>query len=154
MSLKLNEIKDNYGARHKSKRVGRGIGSGKGKTAGAGHKGQKARSGVSINGFEGGQNPIYRRMPKRGFVNIHAVELFELTLDKLSLLFNNKMLKEGEKVTLEVLKKLRVARNKHKGISLITKGEIAFKVDVDVTRASKSAKEKVAAIGGNVNIIK
>jgi large subunit ribosomal protein L15 len=154
MSLKLNEIKDNHGARTVKKRVGRGIGSGTGKTAGKGHKGQKARSGVSINGFEGGQNPIYRRLPKRGFVNIHAKKLFELTLEKLNLLINNKMIQEGEKVTLETLKKLRVARPTHVGISLITKGELAFNVEIDVTRASKSAQEKISSLGGIVNIIK
>src|SRR4051812_27831732 len=84
MTLRLNEIRDNKGARHAPKCIGRGIGSGKGKTSGRGGKGQTARSGVSLNGFEGGQNPIYRRMPKRGFTNIHRVPLYELNFETLN----------------------------------------------------------------------
>ena len=106
MEMKLNNISDNKGARTKRKLLGRGIGSGLGKTSGRGGKGQSARSGYSINGFEGGQNPIYRRLPKRGFNNIHATKKYELDFDKVNLLIDNGLLKAGEKLDRELLVKV------------------------------------------------
>lgn len=150
--VRLNQIKDNPGARSKRKVLGRGIGSGLGKTSGRGGKGQTARSGVRLNGFEGGQTPIYRRLPKRGFVNVHRVPLFELTLGKVEQLLKTKKVKAGSDITMDLLMQLRVMKKWQQGISLIATGTLSQAVSVEVTRASARAKETVEKLGGKVKI--
>lgn len=150
MSIKLNQIKDNYGARTKKKLLGRGIGSGLGKTSGRGGKGQTARSGVALNGFEGGQNPIYRRLPKRGFVNIHAQRMFELTFDKINVLIKTKKIDPSKPIDRDVLISSRVMKKWYEGISLIATGKLEQKVSLEITRASASAKQAVEKLGGTI----
>ncbi|MBM3468912.1 MAG: 50S ribosomal protein L15 [Alphaproteobacteria bacterium] len=148
--MKLNQIKDNPGARVKKKLLGRGIGSGLGKTSGRGGKGQTARSGVALNGFEGGQNPIYRRLPKRGFVNIHAQSMYELTFKKLNVLIKAKKIDPSKPIDREALISSGAMKKWYEGISLISTGKLEQKVNVEVTRASASAKEAVEKLGGSV----
>jgi large subunit ribosomal protein L15 len=150
MTIKLNQIRDNLGARTKKKLLGRGIGSGLGKTSGRGGKGQTARSGVALNGFEGGQNPIYRRLPKRGFVNIHAMRMFELTFDKINLLIKNKKIDPSKPIDRDVLIQSRVMKKWFDGISLIATGKLEQKVTLEITRASAPAKESVEKLGGTI----
>lgn len=152
MGIRLNKIKDNPGARTKKKLLGRGIGSGLGKTSGRGGKGQTARSGVALNGFEGGQNPIYRRLPKRGFVNVHAQILFELTFEKINTLIKNRKLDPSQPIDREVLVSSRVMKKWYQGISLIATGNLEQKVSLEVTRASASAKEAVEKLGGSITL--
>lgn len=150
MNIKLNQLKDNPGARVKKKLLGRGIGSGKGKTSGRGGKGQTARSGVALNGFEGGQNPIYRRLPKRGFVNIHAQKMFELTFEKISTLLKNKKIDPSKPIDRDALIKARVMKKWYEGISLVATGTLDQKVNLEITRASESAKKAVEKLGGSI----
>ena len=150
MSLKLNQIKDNDGARTRRKILGRGIGSGLGKTSGRGGKGQTARSGVALNGFEGGQNPIYRRLPKRGFVNIHAQKLFELTFEKINRLIKSQKIDPSKPIDRQVLIQSGVMKKWFDGISLIATGTLEQKVDLEITRSSAPAKEIVEKLGGTI----
>lgn len=150
MSIKLNQIRDNAGARTRKKLLGRGIGSGLGKTSGRGGKGQTARSGVALNGFEGGQNPIYRRLPKRGFVNIHAQTMFELTFDKINTLIKSKKIDPTKPIDRDVLIASRVMKKWCEGISLIATGKLEQKVNLEITRASASAKQAVEKLGGTI----
>jgi len=154
MVMKLNELRDNEGARPKFKRVGRGIGSGKGKTAGRGVKGQKARSGVSLNGFEGGQLPIYRRLPKRGFKNIFRLEYATINLGTLEKAFEEGKLKAGEPVTEASLREAGVVRQGKKfvGVRLLGNGEIKRAVQISVSGASAAAVAAVEAAGGKVTL--
>lgn len=152
MSVKLNKIRDNKGARSEKKRLGRGIGSGLGKTSGRGGKGQTARSGVAINGFEGGQTPIYRRLPKRGFKNIHAQALYELTFKKLNVAIKANLIDPEQTVDRETLIKIGFMKKWYDGISLIATGELKHKVVFEVTRVTKSAQEQVEKLGGSVNL--
>src|SRR6516165_6690484 len=132
--MKLNEIRDNPGARLKSKRLGRGIGSGKGKTSGKGMKGQKAREGVSLNGFEGGQLPIYRRLPKRGFNNVNRKEYAPLNLGTLSAAIEAGKLDAAQPITEALLAAAGVVRlNKVDGVRLLAKGSIAKAVTIEVS---------------------
>lgn len=147
----LNQLRDNKGARTKRRIVGRGIGSGLGKTSGRGGKGQTARTGVSINGFEGGQNPIQRRLPKRGFVNIHKKKLLELTFAQLNHLVEVGKLDPNQEVTLDVLRTIRIARATHEGISLFGNFTPSHAFKVAVTRASKTAEEALQKCGGTVS---
>lgn len=150
MSFKLNNLRDNNGARSKPKCLGRGIGSGKGKTSGRGGKGQTARSGVSLNGFEGGQTPLYRRLPKRGFVNIHGQKLYELDFIKISRILENKLLPEGVSIDKDFLVKIGYARSYVDGVSLIANGKCESPVNVIVSRASAKAKEMLEQAGGTL----
>lgn len=150
--FKLNNIRDNYGARQKSKLLGRGIGSGLGKTSGRGGKGQTARSGVSLNGFEGGQTPLYRRLPKRGFVNIHKMKMYELDFFKISRILKNGLLEKGGSIDKEFLIKIGYMPNSYEGISLIANGTIEVPINVSVTRASAKAKELLEKAGGTLSI--
>ena len=152
--MKLNELRDNDGARHTFKRVGRGIGSGKGKTAGRGVKGQKARTGVSLNGFEGGQLPIYRRLPKRGFVNIFRVAYAPLNLGALDKAITEGRLAADVALDEAVLSKAGLVRvgGKRAGVSLLAKGEINRAVNITVSRASGAAIAAVEAAGGTVTV--
>jgi large subunit ribosomal protein L15 len=150
--MKLNEIRDNKGARVKLMEVGRGIGSGKGKTCGRGVKGQKARTGVRLKGFEGGQMPIYRRMPKRGFNNIFAEEHAVINLGRLQKAIDEKLLNAAEPITEEMLVVGGMVARAEGGVHLLAKGEIKTKITVIVTRASKAAIEAVEKAGGKVTI--
>ncbi len=149
--MKLNELRDNAGARPKSKRLGRGIGSGKGKTSGKGVKGQKARTGVALNGFEGGQMPIYRRLPKRGFVNIFRKEYAPVNLGALEAAIVAGRLDAAQPITEETLRSAGLVRGgKVAGVRLLGKGEITRAVTITVSGASASAVEAVQKAGGSV----
>ncbi|GHS91195.1 50S ribosomal protein L15 [Alphaproteobacteria bacterium] len=152
MSFKLNEIHDRAGALRVRKVVGRGIGSGLGKTSGRGGKGQTARKGVSLNGFEGGQMPIYRRLPKRGFNNPRAIKLFELHFKKLEALIASDVLKANQTVDSNFLIQNKLMAKKYQGISLISKGLPAIPLNLVVARASKAAKELFEKAGGTVTV--
>lgn len=146
--MKLNQLRDNPGARHTKKRVGRGAGSGLGKTSGSGHKGQKARTGVSINGFEGGQNPIYRRLPKRGFTNIFRQEFSELTLFRLQDAIDRGKINANEKITEEILQSVGLVRKKTIGVKLLGCEGLKQKVVLEISKASKAAAEVVGRLNG------
>jgi large subunit ribosomal protein L15 len=151
--MKLSDIADNAGSRKKRMRVGRGIGSGKGKTAGRGGKGQTARSGVRIKGFEGGQMPLHRRLPKRGFNNIFRLEFAEINLDRLQEAVDAKLLDAGALVNAESLVKAGVVRRAKAGIRLLGRGEIKGPLTIEVHGASKSAVAAVEKAGGTVKIL-
>ncbi len=151
--MKLNEIADNEGSRKKRMRVGRGIGSGKGKQAGRGGKGQTARSGVRIKGFEGGQMPLHRRLPKRGFNNIFRIELSEVNLDRLQEAIDAKKLDAKGTINAESLVKSGVLRRSKGGVRLLGRGELKSKITVEVHGATKSAIEAVEKAGGSVKIL-
>ena len=148
--MKLNEIRDNEGATKNRMRVGRGIGSGKGKTAGRGVKGQKARTGVAIKGFEGGQMPLHRRLPKRGFNNLYSTDLNEVNLGRVQQAIDAGKLDKAATVTVEALVQAGIIARPRDGVKLLGVGELTTKVDFEVTRASKSAVEAVEKAGGSV----
>ncbi len=151
--MKLNEIKDNEGSSKDRIRVGRGIGSGKGKTGGRGVKGQKARSGVAINGFEGGQMPIYRRLPKRGFNNIFASEYVVVSLERLQAAIDAKKLDASKTIDAESLKAAGVIRRALDGVRVLADGELKAKVSLEVAGASKAAIEKIEKAGGSIKLL-
>jgi large subunit ribosomal protein L15 len=151
--MKLSDIADNSGARKKRMRVGRGIGSGKGKTSGRGGKGQTARSGVRIKGFEGGQMPLHRRLPKRGFHNVFRLEFVEINLDRLQEAIDSKLVDVGSVINAESLVKARVLRRAKDGVRLLGRGEIKAKLNIEVHGASKSAIAAVEKAGGTVKIL-
>ncbi len=152
--MKLNEIRDNPGARLKSKRLGRGIGSGKGKTSGKGVKGQKAREGVSLNGFEGGQLPIYRRLPKRGFTNINRKDYAPLNLGTLAAAIEAGKLDASQPITEALLAAAGVVRvNKVDGVRLLAKGSISQAVTIEVSGASVAAVAAIEQAGGKVTTL-
>ena len=149
--MKLNEVKDNAGATRNAKRVGRGIGSGTGKTSGSGHKGQKARSGVSINGFEGGQMPIHRRLPKRGFNNIFRKDYVEVNLGTLQTAIDAGKLDAGKPVDAAALVGAGVISKPRDGVRILGKGELtAKKIEIHAAGASKSAVAAVEKAGGKI----
>ena len=151
--MELNSIKPAEGSKHYKRRVGRGIGSGKGKTSGRGGKGQTARSGVRIKGFEGGQMPLHRRLPKRGFTNIFRVEFAEINLDRLQQAIDSKLVDVKETVTVESLVKSGVIRRAKDGLRLLGRGELKAKLAIEVHGASKSAVAAVEKAGGTVKIL-
>ncbi|MGY4405043.1 50S ribosomal protein L15 [Bradyrhizobium sp. USDA 3315] len=151
--MKLSDIADNAGSRKKRMRVGRGIGSGKGKTSGRGGKGQTARSGVRIKGFEGGQMPMHRRLPKRGFNNIFRLDFAEINLDRLQEAIDNKLVDASATVNAESLVKAGVLRRAKDGLRLLGRGEIKTKLTIEVHGASKSAIAAVEKAGGSVKIL-
>ncbi|MGR6431109.1 50S ribosomal protein L15 [Rhizobium sp. PAMB 3174] len=151
--MKLNEIKDNEGATKSRKRIGRGIGSGTGKTGGRGVKGQKARSGVAVNGFEGGQMPIYRRLPKRGFNNIFASEFAEVSLGRLQAAVDAGKLDAKKTVDAEALKAAGVIRRTKDGVRVLSDGELKAKLSIEVAGASKAAVEKIEKAGGSIKLL-
>ncbi|MEN9393428.1 MAG: ribosomal protein, partial [Pseudomonadota bacterium] len=151
--MKLNDIRDNEGARHRKMRVGRGIGSGKGKTAGRGQKGAKSRSGVSINGFEGGQMPLHMRIPKRGFNNIFAKDYAEVNLGMIQKFIDAKKLDAGATIDHAALKTAGLARGGKDGVRLLAKGSLTAKVTLSVAGASKAAIEAVEKAGGKVDVL-
>ena len=152
--MKLTEIRDNPGAVKTSKRVGRGIGSGKGKTGGRGVKGQKSRSGVAVNGFEGGQMPIYRRLPKRGFTNAKFTKhLNEVSVGRIQAAVDAGKLDAKKAVTVEALVEAGVVRRARDGVRLLSDGEIKAKVAFEIAGASKAAIAKVEKAGGSVKVV-
>jgi large subunit ribosomal protein L15 len=152
--MKLNELADNPGATKKLMRVGRGVGSGKGKTGGRGVKGQKSRRGVSINGFEGGQMPIHMRMPKRGFNPPNQASLQWINLGRLQKAIDNKKLDAKADITEDALVEAGLLRRKKDGVRLLAKGELKAKVSITVTGASASAIAAVEKAGGKVTLLK
>jgi len=151
--MKLNEIRENEGARKKSKRVGRGIGSGKGKTAGRGVKGQSSRTGVSLNGFEGGQMPIFRRLPKRGFNSLNRAEYAEVNLGGLQKAIDAGKLDAGKPIGVEELKAAGLVRRELDGVRLLGKGELTAKVEITVHSGSAAALAAVEKAGGKATVL-
>ena len=150
--MKLNELRDKDGATKARKRLGRGIGSGSGKTGGRGVKGQKSRSGVAINGFEGGQMPLYRRLPKRGFNNIFAKEFVTVSLARIQAAIDAGKLAAAETVNAEALVKAGVVRRAKDGVRILSDGELKAKLAFDVAGASKAAIDKIEKAGGSVKL--
>ena len=150
--MKLNELRDNAGAARKQKRVARGPGSGKGKTAGRGIKGQKSRSGVAIGGYEGGQMPLYRRLPKRGFNKPNRMEYAVVNLGMIEKFIGLGKLDAKSEITEDALVAAGVTSNKRDGIRVLAKGEITSKVTLVVTGASASAIEAVQKAGGSITV--
>jgi len=148
--MELNKLKGNPGARHRKMRVGRGIGSSKGKTAGRGGKGQTARTGVRINGFEGGQTPIHRRLPKRGFNNYHRVEYAVVNLGDIQKAVDSGKLDSKKDINLDALKAAKLVRSNSKQVKLLAKGALKAKVSLEVNFASEAAKAAVEKSGGKV----
>jgi large subunit ribosomal protein L15 len=151
--MKLNEITDNPGAHKARKRVGRGIGSGLGKTGGRGGKGQKGRSGVAINGFEGGQMPIHRRMPKRGFNNIFRKEYVAVGLNRLQQYVDSGKLDPKGTITADTLKAAGVVKSTRDGVRILNNGELKVALTLEVAGASKTAVEAIEKAGGSIKIL-
>jgi large subunit ribosomal protein L15 len=151
--MKLNEISDNEGARKGRMRIGRGIGSGKGKTGGRGGKGQTARTGVRIKGFEGGQMPLHRRLPKRGFNNIFALDFNEVNLDRIQAAIDRGALDVKDTIDVEALVRGGVLRRAKDGVRLLGRGEIKVAVQLAVHGASKPAIAAVEKVGGRVTVL-
>ena len=150
--MKLNELRDNAGAAKKSKRVARGPGSGKGKTAGRGIKGQTSRSGVALNGYEGGQMPLYRRLPKRGFSKPNRLEFAVVNLGQLQAFVDAGKLDAKAAVTEDALVAAGVIRRKLDGVRVLAKGELKAKLDLTVAGASKTAVEAIEKAGGKITL--
>ena len=150
--MKLNQIRDNEGASKKGKRLGRGIGSGKGKTSGKGVKGQTSRTGVAINGFEGGQMPIYRRLPKRGFHNPNAKHFAVINLGRLQKAIDEKRIDANKPINAEALSAAGLIGKVLDGVRLLGHGEIKAKVTIEVTGASAAAIAAVEKAGGSVTV--
>ena len=150
--MKLNDIRDNAGARKSKMRVGRGIGSGKGKTAGRGQKGQKSREGVSIAGFEGGQMPLHMRLPKRGFNNIFAKDYAEVNLGAIQVAVDAGKIEAGASLDHDALKAAGLARGGKDGVRLLGKGELTSALNFTVAGVSAGAREAVEKAGGSVNV--
>ena len=150
--MKLNTLKSK--SSKNKKRLGRGIGSGKGKTCGRGHKGQKSRSGVAIKSFEGGQMPLYRRLPKRGFKSTKKKAIAIINLSRIQEIVNNKKILPDIKINLQNLQKSKLINNKYRKLKVLASGDIKKKFDVEVNFISQSAKEKIEKSGGKVTLIK
>ncbi len=151
--MKLTDLRDNPGANKKKKRIGRGPGSGTGKTGGRGIKGQKSRSGVALNGYEGGQMPLYMRLPKRGFNNINAKRHAVVNLGLIQKFIDAKKLDAKKAIDEDALVASGLVRRKRDGVRVLAKGEISAKIDLNVTGASKAAVEAVEKAGGKVTLI-
>ena len=151
--MRLNELAPEPGSRPSAKRVGRGIGSGKGKTGGRGVKGQKSRSGVSINGFEGGQMPLYRRLPKRGFKNLFGSDFNEVSLGRIQAAIDAKKLDGKAVIDVAALVAAGVVRRAKDGVRVLSDGELKAKVTLEVAGASKAAVEKIEKSGGTVKLL-
>ena len=135
-------------------RVGRGIGSGKGKTSGRGVKGQKSRSGVAIKSFEGGQMPLYRRLPKRGFNSINKINVAKINLDKIQSFIDQKTINSNEKINSDLLKKLKIINKNSQKLKILGNGDIKAKINIEADLISKSAKKKLEKVGGSIQIKK
>ena len=151
--MKLKELKRIKQTTKNVKRVGRGIGSGKGKTSGSGHKGQKARSGVAINGFEGGQMPLHRRLPKFGFNNVNNTRYVELNLEDLQSIINKNKINEDQTISIKLLKDLSIIKNKNsQKLKILGRGDLTSKNPIECAKISKSAQIKLEKTGNNLNI--
>ena len=148
--MKLNDMRNNEGARRGRMRVGRGEGSGKGKTGGRGQKGQRSRSGVSLVGFEGGQMPLYRRVPKRGFKNLFRKNYEIVNIDRLQKAIDEKKLDPSVTITAEAMAISGLINNDRDGVRLLGKGEISSKITIEVTGVTKSAASAIERLGGRV----
>lgn len=151
--MKLNELKNKLSPKKNRKRVGRGIGSGTGKTAGRGHKGQKARTGVSINGFEGGQTPVYRRLPKRGFVNPFRIEAQTINIGELQKFIDTNKI-DAKSVNKETLYAAGIIKKLSLPVKLLAKGAIKASVNIEVDAASAAAIKAIEKAGGKVSVLK
>ena len=151
--MRLNNLSDNVGARKKKKRVGRGPGSGIGKSAGRGIKGQKSRSGVAINAYEGGQMPLYMRLPKRGFNNPNQKKYAEINVGVIQKFIDNGRLDSNEEITEDMLLNTKIVRRKWDGVRLLGKGDLKAKITISVTGISKKAQEIIEKMGGKVTIL-
>ena len=151
--MRLNGINDNPGSSKKRTRIGRGIGSGSGKQSGRGGKGQTARSGVRIKGFEGGQMPLHRRLPKRGFTNIHALDINEVNIGRVQQAIDAGKLDAGQVVTVDALVAAGVLARARDGVKVLGKGELTSKVSFEVRGASKSALAAIEKVGGSVKVV-
>ena len=152
--MKLNDLKNDRTFKSAKKRIGRGIGSGTGKTSGRGHKGQKSRSGVAIKSFEGGQMPLYRRLPKRGFKSFAEKDTALINLSKLQYFAENKKILPNSLINLNFLQKSKIINKKYKKLKLLGSGDIKEKLDAEVNFISVSAKKKIEKLGGKVTLIK
>ena len=150
--MKINQLSSNLMSNKKRKRRGRGAGSGLGKTAGRGVKGQKSRSGVSINGFEGGQMPLYRRLPKRGFNPLKKEKIAILNLDKIQKFIENKKISQDSKIDIETLKKANIVNKSFNKIKILGSGDIKNKINLNVDFISESAKKKLEKAGGTITL--
>jgi len=150
----MTELNNTQKIKNKKIRVGRGIGSGKGKTSGRGHKGQKSRSGVAIKSFEGGQMPLYRRLPKRGFNPIKVSKIGKINLGKIQYFIEKKSINESEKINLLSLKKSKIVGKKYKKLKILGSGDIKQKINIEANFFSKSATEKLKKIGGTIEVLK
>ena len=146
--MKLNELRDNPGANRQKKRIGRGAGSGKGKTGGRGIKGQKSRSGVSLNGYEGGQMPLYMRLPKRGFNKPNRKEYAEINIGIIQKFVDSKKLDPNKEINEDLLVEMGIVRRKLDGVRLLGKGTLTSKLNIIVTGASKNAAVSIEKLGG------
>jgi large subunit ribosomal protein L15 len=151
--MKLNELNDNPGSHKKRMRVGRGIGSGKGKTGGRGVKGQKSRTGVAVKGFEGGQMPLHRRLPKRGFTNIFAKDFNEVSLGRIQVAIDAGKLDATKPVTVEAMKEAGILRRVQDGVRVLGVGELTTALNFEIAGGSKSALEAIEKAGGTVKIL-
>ncbi|MCY4301212.1 MAG: 50S ribosomal protein L15 [Aestuariivita sp.] len=151
--MKLHELSDNPGAIKRAKRVGRGPGSGKGKTAGRGMKGQKSRSGVTINGYEGGQMPLYQRLPKRGFTKPNRKSYAVVNLGLIQKFIDAKKLSSTKRISEDTLLECGLVRRKRDGVRILAKGDLTSKLMIEVTGASKSAINRVEKNGGSLTLI-
>ena len=150
--MKINELKSPLTSRKNNKRRGRGSGSGLGKTSGRGVKGQKSRSGVSINGFEGGQMPLYRRLPKRGFNPIKKSKIAKINLELLEKLIDGKKITADNKIDLSYLKKSKILSKSVTHFKVLGNGELKSKLNIEADFSSKSAKEKIEKVGGSISV--
>ena len=150
----MTDLNKTYQVKKKKIRVGRGIGSGKGKTSGRGMKGQKSRSGVAIKSFEGGQMPLYRRLPKRGFNPIKKTKIAKINIEKLQTLIEKKKIKTDEKIDLINLIKKNILNKSYKKIKILGTGDINIKLDIEADFSSKSARDKIEKMGGKISIKK
>ena len=150
--MKLNQLSDNPGATKDRIRVGRGIGSGKGKTGGRGHKGQKSRTGVAIKGFEGGQMPIFRRLPKRGFTNLFRKVFEPVNVGGIQKAIDDKKIDAKKPITADVLKAAGLVGRIQDGVRVLAKGKITAKIDIQVDGASNAAVAAIEAAGGKVTV--
>ena len=150
--MTLNTLKSNRFK--KKKRLGRGIGSSKGKTSGRGHKGQKSRSGVAIKSFEGGQMPLYRRLPKRGFNTINTIKIAKINLEKIQTFIDKKTINSSDKIDFKLLKKLKIINKNSQMLKILGTGEIKVKINIETDLISKSAKNKLEKLGGSILIKK
>ena len=151
--MRLNELRDNPNARKSRTRIGRGIGSGKGKTAGRGHKGQKSRSGVAIKGFEGGQMPIHMRLPKRGFNNFTRKDFAELTLGNLQNAITKGLIDKNKIITEVELNAAGIVKKSKAGIKLLNKGELKDKIEISLSKATKPCIKIIEGLGGKISIL-